>query len=103
MSEGDDMGGAFEIAEKVKEKLSDYETRVTVLGHVQRGGNPTCYDRILASRLGVAAVEKLLEGKNNLMLGLINGNIACTDFSQAIKNDKLGNEDLLRVSKILSI
>lgn len=103
VSEGDDMGGAFEIAELVKSKLKDYETRVTVLGHVQRGGNPTCYDRILASRLGVAAVESLLQGKNKLMVGLINDTIAYTQFSKAVKNDELGNEELLRVSKILSI
>ncbi|MBT8195502.1 MAG: 6-phosphofructokinase [Bacteroidia bacterium] len=103
VAEGDDMGGALKIAEMVKERMSDYETRVTILGHVQRGGNPTCYDRILASRLGVAAVESLVNNKSGVMVGLVNSNIKHTPLSKAIKNNKLLNEELLRVSKILSI
>lgn len=101
--EGDDAGGAAEIAEKVKSLHPGYETRVTVLGHVQRGGSPTAFDRILGSRLGVAAVEALLKGQKGLMTGILKNKIAFTDFSKATKQQKPVDEEFLKVSRITSI
>lgn len=100
--EGDDAGGAAEIAEKVKSKHPGYETRVTVLGHVQRGGSPTALDRILGSRFGVAAVEALIDGKRNMMTGILKNEIAFTDFAKATKQQKPANEEFLKVSRITS-
>lgn len=102
VAEGEEEGGAFEVARKVKEKFNYYETRVTVIGHLQRGGNPTCFDRVLASRLGVAAVEALLEGKRNEAVGLIKNEIVFTPFSKARKHNVDINEDLWRIAKVLS-
>lgn len=103
VAEGDEAGGAYEIAEKVKEKFDFYDTRVTVLGHVQRGGNPTCMDRVLASRLGVAAVEAFLEGKQNVMVGSIHRGIEYIPFSKATKHNVEPNIGLMRIAEILSI
>ena len=102
VAEGDQEGGAFEIARKVKEKFNHYDTRVTVIGHMQRGGNPTCFDRVLASRLGVAALEGLLEGRTHEMAGLVNNHIVFTPFSQTHKHNVDINEGLLRIAHILS-
>ncbi len=103
VAEGDEAGGAYEIAKKVKEKFDFYDTRVTVLGHVQRGGNPTCMDRVLASRLGVAAVEAFLEGKRNVMVGSIHRGIEYIPFSKATKHNVEPNIGLMRIAEILSI
>lgn len=86
VAEGDEAGGAYVIGETLKEKFPKYDIRVSVLGHIQRGGSPSCMDRVLASRLGVAAVEGLLEGKTDVMAGLVNKEIVFTPFSQAIKH-----------------
>lgn len=86
VAEGDEAGGAYVIGETLKEKFPKYDIRVSVLGHIQRGGSPSCMDRVLASRLGVAAVEGLLEGRTNEMAGLVNKEIVFTPFSQAIKH-----------------
>ncbi len=102
VAEGDEAGGAYKIAEIVKEKLTGIDTRVTVLGHIQRGGNPTCNDRVLASRLGVAAVEALLNGRREEMIGLVNNEISFTPFVNAVKQHVI-NQNLLRIAKILSI
>ncbi|MGP8214315.1 MAG: 6-phosphofructokinase [Bacteroidia bacterium] len=102
VAEGDKEGGAFEIAKKVKEKFSHYDTRVTVIGHMQRGGSPTCFDRVLASRLGVAALEGLLDGRRNEMAGLVNNHIQFTPFTQTRKHNVDINEGLLRIAHILS-
>jgi 6-phosphofructokinase 1 len=102
VAEGDDAGGAFEIAAKVKEKLDYYDIKITVLGHVQRGGNPTCMDRVLASRLGVAAVEGLLEGKSRVMAGVIHKDVVFTPFEQAVKHHVELNKNLLDLVNILS-
>lgn len=103
VAEGDEAGGAFEIAEKVKSRLSaTYDIRVTVLGHIQRGGTPTCTDRVRASRLGVAAVESLLQGNVNVMVGLVNNKISFTEFEQATKHNVSANLDLVRIAEILS-
>jgi 6-phosphofructokinase 1 len=86
VAEGDDMGGAFNIGETLKAKFPAYDIRVSVLGHIQRGGKPSCMDRVLASRLGVAAVEGLLAGRTQVMAGQVNREIVFTPFSRAIKH-----------------
>lgn len=103
VAEGDDAGGAFEIAKSVKEKFPLIDTRVSVLGHIQRGGAPSCMDRVLASRLGVAAVESLIEGKTGEMIGIVNGKIHFTPFGQAIKHNTDVNKELLKIVDILSL
>lgn len=103
VAEGDDAGGAFEVAEKVKEKFKNYDTRVTVLGHIQRGGSPTCADRVMASRLGVAAVEALLKGKSMEMAGFIHNEIHFTPFEKAIKYSGKIKPNLLKLAEILSL
>jgi 6-phosphofructokinase 1 len=104
IAEGDESGGAFKVAEMFKEKYPDLETRVSILGHMQRGGNPSCRDRVLASKLGAVAVEALLEGKTNIAIGEINGKISYTEFEKAIKmqHNSIG-KDLLNLAKVLSI
>ncbi len=86
VAEGDDMGGAFNVGEVLKQKFPNYDIRVSVLGHIQRGGKPSCMDRVLASRLGVTAVEGLLAGKSGVMAGLVNKELVFTPFDHAIKH-----------------
>lgn len=83
--------------------MPEYDVRVSVLGHMQRGGSPSCFDRVLASRLGVKAVESLLEGKSNFMVGLINDKVELTPLEQAVKGHSEIDRELLRVSEIVSI
>ncbi len=99
----DEEGGAFEIGRQVKEKFPHLDTRVSILGHIQRGGKPTCMDRVLASRTGVAAVEGLLEGRRGVMAGLINNEIAFTPFEQAIKHNIDIDPNMIRIVEILSL
>jgi 6-phosphofructokinase 1 len=103
VAEGEDEGGAFEIADKVKKDFEGYDTRVTVLGHIQRGGSPTAHDRVSASRLGYAAVEALLDGQKSSMVGLQNNAIVLVPFRKAIKLHKDINREMLEISDILSI
>jgi 6-phosphofructokinase 1 len=103
VAEGDEAGGAFEIGRLVKEKYPNYDTRVSVLGHMQRGGHPTCMDRVLASRVGVAAVEALMSGHSHEMIGVINQQIAYTPFENAIKHNAEVDANLLRIVDILSL
>ena len=102
VAEGDETGGAMEVAKAVKEKFNEYDARVVVLGHIQRGGSPTCMDRVLASRLGVAAVEGLLDGLGNLMVGIVNDEVKHTSFAQAIKHEAKLDTKLMRIVEILS-
>jgi 6-phosphofructokinase 1 len=102
VSEGNTLGSTMEIAEKVREKFPHLESKVTILGHLQRGGAPTCADRNLSSQLGVAAVEALLAGRSDEMVGLINGQLSYTSFKDAITKQSTINEELIRISKILS-
>jgi len=102
VAEGDDAGGAFEVAQKVKEKYSHYDTRVTILGHIQRGGAPSSFDRILASTLGYEAVNALLAERRGEMVGIINRQIVYTPFEKAVKHHKNINKDLLEMARILS-
>ncbi|GAB2700138.1 6-phosphofructokinase [Mucilaginibacter koreensis] len=103
VAEGDEAGGAFEIGKLVKERYPNYDTRVSVLGHMQRGGHPTCMDRVLASRVGVAAVEGLLAGRSNEMVGIINNQITYTPFEHAIKHTVEVDQNLLKIVEILSL
>lgn len=103
VAEGDDVGGAFEIAKIVKDKFPGIDTRLSILGHIQRGGAPSCMDRVLASRLGVAAVEALMEGRTCEMIGIVNQKIHFTPFSSAIKHNKDVNSELLKIVDILSL
>ena len=104
VSEGDKSGkNVYELAKYVEENLPEYEVRVSVLGHMQRGGSPSCFDRVLASKLGVGAVELLLKGKTNLMVGLVNNKVKATSLEKAIKGQHTIDNELLRVSDIMSI
>lgn len=103
VAEGDDAGGAYEVAAKVKERFNHYETKVTILGHIQRGGSPSAHDRVLASQLGNAAVRALLDGRKNEMVGLINRKIAYTPFAKAIKHNQQFNKGLLELAEVLAI
>ena len=103
VAEGDANGGAYEVAKKVNAKYAQYETRVTVLGHIQRGGSPSAWDRVLASRLGVAAVEGLIAGETNSMAGLVNDQIKYTPLETSISMKFQLNKEELRIAKILSI
>lgn len=104
VAEGDKIGkNVFELKEYVEENMPEYDVRVSVLGHMQRGGSPSCFDRVLASRLGVKAVESLLEGKTNYMVGLLNDKVSLTPLEQAIKGSSEIDKELLRVSDIMTI
>ena len=87
----------------MKNEYPQYDVRVTILGHLQRGGSPTANDRILASRLGVASIEALMEGQRNVMVGVQNDKVVYVPFSKAIKNDKPIDRDLVGVLRELSI
>ncbi len=105
VAEGDRTTGknVYELKEYVEEQLPIYDVRVCVLGHMQRGGAPTCSDRVLASRMGVKAVESLLEGKTNLMTGIIENDIILTPVSEAIKGKTKLDKELIRISDILTV
>ncbi len=103
VAESEITGGAMGLAERVKKEYPEYDVRVTILGHIQRGGSPTANDRILASRMGAAAVDALLEGQRNVMIGVQNDQIVYVPFTKAIKNDKPINKELLNVLHTLSI
>jgi 6-phosphofructokinase 1 len=103
VAEGDEYGGAYRLAEYTKMKLPELDIRVSILGHIQRGGNPTCNDRIMASKLGVAAVKALMDGKSNVMIGEVNGVITMTPLEKAIKNHQNFNDSMLQLSHILAI
>ncbi|GAA4464463.1 6-phosphofructokinase [Nibrella saemangeumensis] len=104
VAEGDEEGNATEVAEKISRQVgTEVDMRVTTLGHIQRGGIPTAYDRILASRLGLGALEGLLNGQKNVMAGVVNNELVYTPFRDTIRLPKPINEDLLRMVKILSV
>ncbi len=104
VAEGEEEGNAAEIAEKIRSQVQpDIDMRVTTLGHIQRGGIPTAYDRILASRLGLGALEGLMNGEQNVMAGVVNNELVYTPFKDTIRLPKPINEDLLRMVKILSV
>lgn len=103
VAEGSKSGGAYEWAKKVAEKAPQYDNRVTVLGHLQRGGAPSCYDRVMASRMGVAAVEGLLQGRKDVMVGIISDQEVYSSLEEATTRRNVPNRDELRIARILSI
>ncbi|WP_273566546.1 6-phosphofructokinase [Maribacter halichondriae] len=103
VAEGDKTGkNVFELKDYVEKHLPIYDVRVSVLGHMQRGGAPSCYDRVLASRMGVRAVEALLEGKTNLMVGVRDNKLILTPIDKAIKGQSKMDKELIRVSEIMT-
>ena len=103
VAESEITGGAMHYAERVKNEYPQYEVRVTILGHLQRGGRPTAHDRIIASRMGVASIQALMEGQRNVMIGIENDQIVYVPFAKAIKNDKPIDRELVSVLNELSI
>lgn len=103
VAESEVTGGAMGVAERVKTEYPQFDVRVSILGHLQRGGSPTAQDRILATRMGVGAVDALLDDQRNVMMGIQNDQIVYVPFSKAIKNDKPINRDLLNTLRVSSI
>jgi len=104
VAEGDKIGkNVFELKEYVEKHLPDYEVRVSVLGHMQRGGSPTCFDRVLASRMGVKAIDSILDNKFNVMVGLKNNQMTLTPLIDAVKGKTSIDSELLKISDIMSI
>jgi len=103
VAEGDKTGeNVFELAKSVEQKFPDYEIKVSVLGHMQRGGSPSCFDRVLATRMGVKAIESLMSGEFSKMIGVKEGEITLTPLNLAIKGKSKINSELLRVSQIMN-
>ncbi len=102
VAEGDDSGGAIEVSKVIENNFPDFKTRVSILGHIQRGGSPTCNDRVLASSLGYHAVIALLKGKKGMMAGQVNNKIVFTPFAKAIKQHQILNKNLLEMARVLS-
>lgn len=102
VAEGDDAGGAYNIADEVKKRFTGFDTRVSILGHMQRGGSPTSADRVLASRLGFAVIEGLVEGRKNEMVGVINNQIHFTPLREVVNNRKLIDRSLVTIAHMLS-
>jgi len=103
VAESEITGGALHYADRVKKEYPEYDVRVVILGHVQRGGSPSAYDRILASRLGAASIDALLDGQRNVLVGIENDKVVLVPFSKAIKKDKPIDPELIKVLKSLSI
>ena len=102
VAEGDEEGGAFDIAHQMKTYIPDMEYRVSILGHIQRGGRPLALDRVLGSRLGFEAVSGLINGRNKQMVGIINHETVFTDFGDCLSHGKSINNDLVELAEILS-
>jgi 6-phosphofructokinase 1 len=102
VAEGDEFGGATEVSKIIRERLPNTDTRVAILGHIQRGGSPTCLDRVIASRMGYAAVECLIEGRHNVMVGIVNNRMHYTPLDNAVKAKQRISEDWMRIVKILA-
>jgi 6-phosphofructokinase 1 len=103
VAEGDEEGGAIEIAKKIKAINPAINTRVTILGHIQRGGSPSCADRVLGTRMGVAAVEAIINGQRNVMVGVLNNKMSFTSFEKATKEHNKMNPEMIKCVKITSI
>jgi 6-phosphofructokinase 1 len=102
VAEGDEFGGAQEVANVIKKKLPNLEIRVAILGHIQRGGSPTCMDRLLASRMGYHAVECLVDGKHNVFVGIVNNKMHYTPLNEAVKKKQVISQEWMKIVKILS-
>lgn len=103
VAEGEKLGNIYDLAKATKDKFPTYDIRVAVLGHIQRGGSPSCADRVLASKLGFGAVEGLLEGQNKVMVGMRSNTLVYTPIEEAIKKHNEINKDLLKISEILAM
>lgn len=104
VAEGDKTGkNVFDLARQVEEEFPKYEIRVSVLGHMQRGGSPSCFDRVLGTKMGVRAVESLIDGDSGKMIGIDNGKIVSTSLKKAIKGETKIDPELIRVSRIMNI
>lgn len=103
VAEGEELGGANEVAKLVKERLPNYQTRVTILGHIQRGGSPSCFDRVLASRLGYEGIQALNRGEHGVMIGLLNDKVSHVPFAKAVKQHLHVDPTLLEVARVLSL
>lgn len=103
VAEGGETGRSINIAKEVQERFSHYDTKVTILGHLLRGGSPTVADRVLASQLGVSAVEYLIDGKTGGMLGIVNNQVKFTPFDQATQNVHNLDPEMMRIAAILSV
>jgi len=102
VAEGDDTGGANEVAAIIKKRMPHLDTRVCILGHIQRGGSPTCIDRVIASRLGYAAVDALIEGRHNTMIGILNNKLHFTPLDKAVKAKQRVSDEWMKIVKILA-
>ena len=102
VAEGGERGGGFKVAEKVKQHFPRFDIRVSILGHIQRGGAPSCMERVNASRMGYSAIEGLLKGKKNVMVGIINKEIVFTPLEKVIKHTESLQEDMIKMMEILS-
>lgn len=102
VAEGDNFGGANEVAAAIKERMPNIETRVAILGHIQRGGAPTCLDRLIASRMGYHAVESLLEGRHNVFVGIMNNKMNYIPLEKVGKRKGTINEEWMKIVKILA-
>jgi 6-phosphofructokinase 1 len=102
VAEGDDTGGGNEVSAIIKKRLPHLDTRVCILGHIQRGGSPTCLDRLIASRLGYAAVDSLIEGKHNTMIGIMNNKLHFTPLDKAVKAKQRISDEWMKIVKILA-
>ena len=96
------FGGADEVAKVIIERMPQLEVRVCILGHIQRGGSPSCFDRLIASRMGYAAVECLLEGRNNVFVGIVNNRMHYIPLNEAVKKKQRISEEWMKIVKILS-
>ncbi len=103
VAEGDDFGGAMEVEKEINNKFPEFETRVSILGHIQRGGSPTAQDRVLASRLGHAAIMTLKDGVSGVMVGVVDNEVDLTSFEKAIKQHQQMNLELLDIARTLAI
>lgn len=103
VAEGDEEGNAMEIAAKVKKEIKQKDIKVSILGHIQRGGSPSAQDRILASRLGLGSLEGLMRGEKNVMAGIINDKLVYTSFEDSISRNKPLNQELIHMVKVLSV
>lgn len=102
VAEGDETGGANEVAAIIKKRMPHLDTRVCILGHIQRGGSPSCLDRVIASRLGYGAVDALIEGRHNTMIGILNNKLHFTPLDKAIKAKQRVSDEWMKIVKILA-
>ncbi len=102
VAEGDGFGGAVEVQKTIEEKMPKAEVRVCILGHIQRGGAPSCIDRVIASRMGYHAVESLLEGRHNVFVGILNNKMSYMPLENAVKNKNKISDEWLKIVKILA-